>query len=340
MKNMSAGLSAMKLISRLVAALLAVAVSAGFLGATLGCSGGPAVLPPPSSDSSPQKGVIHYIDDHLGSAHLITDSKGNVLREENRYPYGLDWRVDGADATTADYVYTGKEYDAETGLVYFGGRYYSPEMGRWTTPDPMFLEEVASIIKRPLEANLYAYVRNNPINYIDPLGLRILKLTQEQEAIVAPALQRSVYIVDKTTDLLATRDDVAGPQLTMWFGNNSTETKLCVSTNLNRMEDTLKQIEVKNFRFDDETVFVSYVNPRNSSKIYVGRSFFDAPDEGLNSKPGAFVHEASHFRNTVGTKDYYYGIEDALGLAHSDSEKAKMNADNYEYFVESMTNEQ
>lgn len=121
------------------------------------------------SPLDPQPGVIYYIDDHLGNAHLLTDSQGNVLREENRYPFGIE-RGSMGDAQ-ADYAYTGKEYDAETGLVYFGGRYYSPVLGRWITPDPYFLEkETMAVVEKALSANFYAYVRNNPVSLIDLIG--------------------------------------------------------------------------------------------------------------------------------------------------------------------------
>jgi hypothetical protein len=51
--------------------------------------------------------------------------------------------------------------DAETGFLFFGRRYYSPEIGRWTTPDPVGYAD---------GPNLYAYVHNHPIAYIDPDG--------------------------------------------------------------------------------------------------------------------------------------------------------------------------
>jgi len=135
-----------------------------------GCGGsGPA---DPSVSTGPQEGVVYYIDDHLGSSHLVTDSLGNVLREESRYPYGLERNVSDS-AVTADYVYTGKEYDSETGLIYFGGRYYAPELGRWITPDPLFLDrEPAKITEMPKELNLYAYVQGNPMTYFDSSGLK------------------------------------------------------------------------------------------------------------------------------------------------------------------------
>ncbi len=114
--------------------------------------------------------MVYYIDDHLGSTALVTDSNGNVLREEYRYPYGLDRKTDNPGSLDANYVYTGKELDEETGLVYFGGRYYAPEMGRWTSPDNHFVDNPVVNIDNSLSSNLYAYVRNNPTTRVDPDG--------------------------------------------------------------------------------------------------------------------------------------------------------------------------
>ncbi|MCZ2074053.1 MAG: RHS repeat-associated core domain-containing protein [Bryobacterales bacterium] len=63
---------------------------------------------------------------------------------------------------------TGKERDAETGLDYFGARYFSGAQGRFTTPDPTFMTKQR--ISDPQQWNLYAYVRNNPLMYVDPDG--------------------------------------------------------------------------------------------------------------------------------------------------------------------------
>ncbi len=139
-----------------------------------GCSGDSALAT--STSAVPQPGVVYFIDDHLGNTHLVTDSLGNVLHEESRYPYGVQRQVKGEGSmakgeSTADYVYTGKEYDEETGLIYFGGRYYAPELGRWITPDPLLVEkDPKKSIDVPEELNLYAYVRNNPMRFVDEHG--------------------------------------------------------------------------------------------------------------------------------------------------------------------------
>lgn len=63
--------------------------------------------------------------------------------------------------------FTGKERDSETGLDYFGARYLSSAMGRFTSPDIPLIDQLA---EDPQSWNLYAYVRNNPLIYADPTG--------------------------------------------------------------------------------------------------------------------------------------------------------------------------
>jgi RHS repeat-associated protein len=66
--------------------------------------------------------------------------------------------------------FTGKERDAETGLDYFGARYFSGAQGRFTGPDN-FLNDTTAL--DPQRWNLYAYARNNPLRYMDPSGEKI-----------------------------------------------------------------------------------------------------------------------------------------------------------------------
>ena len=63
--------------------------------------------------------------------------------------------------------FTGKERDTETGLDYFGARYYGSNMGRFTTPDRPFADQK---VADPQSWNLYSYVTNNPLRFVDPTG--------------------------------------------------------------------------------------------------------------------------------------------------------------------------
>ena len=70
--------------------------------------------------------------------------------------------------------FSGKRHDPETGFVYFGQRYYIPELGRWLTSDPLFFED---------GLNLYAYVGNRPLLMVDPYGLYTLDYSTEDSEL-------------------------------------------------------------------------------------------------------------------------------------------------------------
>ena len=67
--------------------------------------------------------------------------------------------------------FTGKERDGESGLDNFGARYNSSSMGRFMSPDPLYIE--AHRLADPQQLNPYADARNNPVNFADPTGLDV-----------------------------------------------------------------------------------------------------------------------------------------------------------------------
>jgi len=67
--------------------------------------------------------------------------------------------------------FSGKERDTETGLDYFGARYYASNMGRFTSSDPKMIS--SQRLYDPQQWNRYSYTRNNPLIYIDPDGMEL-----------------------------------------------------------------------------------------------------------------------------------------------------------------------
>jgi len=108
---------------------------------------------------------LFYQTDGNGSVTLLFDLNQQVQARYLYDPYGNLLAKSGAMADANRYRFSGKEFDPRTGLYYFGYRFYEPNFQRWLNQDP--IGERGGL-------NLYAYVGNNPVNYIDPLGLTFL----------------------------------------------------------------------------------------------------------------------------------------------------------------------
>ncbi len=127
----------------------------------------------------PVTSTRYVVADHLGSTRVVLDGAGVVTGRcdysgfgetldgtasvGNRDLVGGYWCGDGAVGVK----YTGKERDFDTGLDYFGARYYSGGLGRFTSADEPFAAQRPEF---PQTWNLYSYARNNPLYFTDPTG--------------------------------------------------------------------------------------------------------------------------------------------------------------------------
>ena len=113
--------------------------------------------------------VYYYFSDHLGSSRAIAvgngGNAGTLCFDADFYPFG-GHRPAYVDTCSQNYKFAGMERVSETGNDHTFFRYYASNLGRWLSPDP-----VAGSIYNPQSLNRYAYVLNNPMNFIDPLGL-------------------------------------------------------------------------------------------------------------------------------------------------------------------------
>jgi len=115
----------------------------------------------------PGNTVAYYFSDHLKTASVITDASGTIKADSDYYPWGGELQFVANDSN--DYKFTGKKRDAETGLDYFGARYYSNGLARWVsadwsaTPVPVPYADFGD----PQSLNLYSYVRGLPTTRAD-----------------------------------------------------------------------------------------------------------------------------------------------------------------------------
>ena len=131
-----------------------------------------------------------YHSDHLGSASLISDYKGDEYQRIEYTPYGETW-VEKTSNTGLEYLpykFTAKELDEETGLYYYGARYLDPKYSHWMSTDPALGEYIPKApisdeakkhnqnlsgmggLFNTVNMNLYHYAGNNPVKYTDPDG--------------------------------------------------------------------------------------------------------------------------------------------------------------------------
>jgi len=121
-----------------------------------------------------EKDQYYFHPDHLGSNSYITDASGQIFRHTEFFPSGEAWIDEASNKQRTPYLFAGKELDEDTGLYYFGARYYDPRTGVWESADPAANSYLDSSAKGAAydSGNLaaYNYARQNPLNNVDPDG--------------------------------------------------------------------------------------------------------------------------------------------------------------------------
>ncbi len=120
-----------------------------------------------------EKDQYFYHPDHLGSSSYVTDVDGEIFQHLEYFPFGETWVEESSNTQRTPYLFTGKELDEETGLYYFGARYYDPRTSVWQSPDPILKSHLADseqFSELSFQLSLYSYSRLNPVAFADPDG--------------------------------------------------------------------------------------------------------------------------------------------------------------------------
>jgi len=135
--------------------------------------------------------LYFHHSDHLGSVSTVTNADGKPVEHLEYFPFGETWVDQHHNVDKTSYRFTGKELDAETGMYYFGARYYEPRLSIWVSPDKALEKFIPNLldkkqqeegydpakdlagmggIYRPNNISMYKYASNNPLFYYDPNG--------------------------------------------------------------------------------------------------------------------------------------------------------------------------
>src|SRR5574344_527368 len=137
---------------------------------------------------TPERLIYFYHSDHLGSSSLITNFDGEVTQHVEYIPYGEIFMEERNSSVSTPYLFNAKELDDETGLYYYGARYFDPTGAMWLSVDPLF-EKYAGM-------SPYNYCSGNPVKFIDPDGMDYYSSTDENghEVIQWQDSEKAFYI--------------------------------------------------------------------------------------------------------------------------------------------------
>ena len=132
-----------------------------------------------------EKMQFYYHPDHLGSSSYITNLEGEVVQHIEYVPFGEVFVEERNNIWNTPYLFNAKEFDEETGLYYYGARYYDPRVSLWISVDPIsnynplnsenYLDgEHNGGIYNYANLNPYIYCYQNPVKLVDPNGKQAL----------------------------------------------------------------------------------------------------------------------------------------------------------------------
>ena len=130
-----------------------------------------------------------FVYDHIGNVVAVVDSTGATIAAYEYDPFGNIIAQSASEADEVPFRFSTKYFDAETGLYYYGYRFYAPELGRWINRDPMEEDEGG--------ANLLRFCDNSGICTTDTLGLFVFMLEFAQGDATIGEIDRRVFDVSK-----------------------------------------------------------------------------------------------------------------------------------------------
>jgi len=258
--------------------------------------------------------VYFYHPDHLGSTSYVTDAKGEVYQHVEYFPFGESWVEQVKNAQQVAFGFTGKELDAETGLHYFGARYYDARTSVWVSPDPILGKYLPTGDKEKdkqlpgmggvfnsFNLGLYSYGHLNPVKYTDPDG-------------------RSIYVDEDGNYLGKGNLDTKEIRVIKKEKWNSSKNLIPDSKSLSQYDEGIKITEStwKEIEKAGGKRLTPYVSNLSSGKVAY------KPEEGGNEKkwiaPGTDLYsKVDGIKTSNLKKDKVYKVPTGVGMVVTDS---------------------
>lgn len=162
---------------------------------------------------------FYYHSDHLGSSSYITNLNGEVVQHIEYVPFGEVFIEERNNIWNTPYLFNAKEFDEETGLYYYGARYYDPRLSLWISVDPLstfdphneenYIEgEHNGGFFNNNNLNFYSYCYQNPVILTDPNGKQVFfgdyinKLKGHISKSVSKAIERiCIYTIKEASNI-------------------------------------------------------------------------------------------------------------------------------------------
>jgi RHS repeat-associated protein len=256
-------------------------------------------------DAAPTKNLAYYLRDGLGSVVAEVDKSANNFRD-----YSAFGKLTGGDIKNSNRTYSQKEYDSETGLYYYGSRYYDPESASWNKPD-----SYRGSISTPSTRQRYQFVQDNPVNNIDLWGFEPINLgyTNDPEAF------KSSYLSTINTQLAVSNNVLASLNQSVSYWQAETNSRWWSAHfadiekwNYITMEGIVGRLEARGYEMNYSNVY-NYLGNKIDEKSYI-----------FNVLQNSYFEAASNL-------DRYVNQRNALTLRINTLNANKLNADNIDW---------
>ena len=159
--------------------------------------------------NNPKSFIYFYHPDHVGNTAYVTDASGEVYQHIEYFPFGETFIEEHSNTHRTPYLYNAKELDEETGLYYYGARYYDSKTQVWQSTDPISEDYPAW--------SPYHYTFLSPVNYSDPDGREADKFVEKIPGKFVKAAVR--YYESFTRDITWSFDEQ--PNRVFWSGGQA-----------------------------------------------------------------------------------------------------------------------